>query len=274
MQPRSSKFSSHWLMLAMCGIAMFSMVTSLHADVLLNSGDISLWPAAPIIETYDPDPNGSSTTEINNAGAKVGQGFTVGGLPLQIDKIYIAYDAADDVNKSFNLELYEVLVANGTEAPPGQGSLVTKSYVDVDIFDAAFPPDGQDDPGVLEFDFTGADEVVLAAGGTYVFMIIDTDATIDFAWLSNHSGNPYAYVKLGPDGLAALADHLLLSGPILVNRRTGSAHRSTQGPGQLFYKCPFFSATYTPAPGDNHLGLLDRKIFCLFFSHDIENPGS
>ena len=192
MQPRSSKFSSHWLMLAMCGIAMFSMVTSLHADVLLNSGDISLWPAAPIIETYDPDPNGSATTEINNAGAKVGQGFTVGGLPLQIDKIYIAYDAADDVNKSFNLELYEVLVANGTEAPPGQGSLVTKSYVDVDIFDAAFPPDGQDDPGVLEFDFTGADEVVLAAGGTYVFMIIDTDATIDFAWLSNHSGNPYA----------------------------------------------------------------------------------
>ena len=135
------------------------------------------WPGSPFISTMS-NPNTTATVpeSFNSANTSIGQTFTVTttNYVLQTIDVYAGVGSGGTIT----LNLYDL----GSQTAPnpssysgnvnllGSGSGLSVSYVTQPY-------------GVLEFDFTGSDQVILQAGHMYAFEVAGTQGTTPIYWM-------------------------------------------------------------------------------------------
>jgi glucuronoarabinoxylan endo-1,4-beta-xylanase len=135
------------------------------------------WPGSPLITTLSNPTNQATVPEsFNSANTSIGQTFkvTTTNYTLQTIDIY----AGSGNGGTITLNFYDL----GSQSAPnpssyagsanllGSGSGLSASYIN-----QAY--------GILEFDFTGSDQVILQAGHMYAFELAGTQGTTPVYWM-------------------------------------------------------------------------------------------
>lgn len=173
-----------------------------RAGLIVN--DNAAWPATTYLQTFDRTDVNVEAERDARFTRNLAQTFQA-GTAFKLDKIYIDYEEGI-VGKEMTIRLFTVPNVNGTTlAQPGDAAftgtvLFSHTYVTSEFI---ITSDGGNNPlGVMEFDFTEADEITIpATTGTagYAFQIVrsgagsELDATGEraFKWHFNDNDNRY-----------------------------------------------------------------------------------
>lgn len=190
------------ILLALVG---FSLSSRAGVNVLQNvSPGATTWPGAPVI-----------TTLANPSTATVSQNFTnniLGSLSLLATNYSQTFTV---LTTNYILQTIDIYAGGGTGTGPGTN--LTLNLFDLGIQNAPNPtPYGRQaypdivggnlfgsgtglsitytnqTNGVLEFDFTGSDQVLLQAGHVYAFELTGPANTLPVNWQSITNSNPYS----------------------------------------------------------------------------------
>ncbi len=193
-----------------CALAVVSFAPSRGlAALIVTEG--ATWPASPAVQTYArTDANVTSERDVRYI-RDLAQTFQVASA-IQVDKIYVDVEEAV-ANREYTLRMFTVADVNAADPlidPNNAGftgtvlfSLTTTTSAGINTADG-----GNNPLLVLEFDLTGADEVMLSpsvGSAGYGFQILrtgdgrtnpdGTDPAGDsraFKWHYNNNGNLFA----------------------------------------------------------------------------------
>jgi len=160
------------------GVALLLAPASGVAGLIVNEN--GTWPAAPVVETFartDGNVNSERDARFNR---DLTQTFQV-SAPFQLDKVYIDYEEALP-DKEITIRLFTVADVNAADPiidPDNPGFTGAILFSQMHTTSSGINTgDGGNNPFlVMEFDLTGADEVMLAANtGSegYAFQIVRT----------------------------------------------------------------------------------------------------
>jgi glucuronoarabinoxylan endo-1,4-beta-xylanase len=190
-----------WLVLLLA-LTCSAMVLSLKAGVAVIQNvapGATSWPGSPIISTMLNPSSATAAQTFTNSGSgftTIGQTFTVTSTNylLQSIEIYAGGGIGTGAGVSLTLNLFDL----GYQAAPNPAPYSRTAYKDIiggNLFGAGAGLQisyANQVNGILEFDFTGADEALLQAGHMYVFELQASVRTNVIYWFSVTSGNPYA----------------------------------------------------------------------------------
>jgi glucuronoarabinoxylan endo-1,4-beta-xylanase len=160
-----------------------------HAGVTVAqnvSVGATIWPGSPIISTVsDPSSQATVSEEFggpSTANTNLSETFTITttNYTLQTIDIYAGGGTGTSPSATLTLNLYDL----GTQTAPNP-SPYTASIAGANLFGsgAGLPVSySSQTAGVLEFDFTGADQVTLQQGHMYAFELTGVSGTTPVAW--------------------------------------------------------------------------------------------
>jgi glucuronoarabinoxylan endo-1,4-beta-xylanase len=157
------------------------------------------WPGSPTIITMLNPSSATVPQTFTNSGSgftTIGQTFTVTSTNyvLKSIEIYAGGGVGTSAGVSLTLNLFDL----GNQAAPNPTPYSRSAYKDIiggNLFGSGVGLQityGNQVNGILEFDFTGADQALLQAGHMYVFELQTSVRTNVINWLSVTIGNPYA----------------------------------------------------------------------------------
>jgi glucuronoarabinoxylan endo-1,4-beta-xylanase len=156
------------------------------------------WPGSPIIRTMLNPSSATVPQTFTNSGSgftTIGQAFTITSTNyfLQSIDIYAGGGIGTGAGVSLTLNLFDL----GYQAAPNPTPYSRTAYKDIiggNLFGAGagLPITYANQVnGILEFDFSGADQVLLQAGHMYALELQTSVRTNVIYWLSVTNGNPY-----------------------------------------------------------------------------------
>jgi glucuronoarabinoxylan endo-1,4-beta-xylanase len=192
-----------WLCLGTWILALISLgsVMSSNAGVTVIQNvapGATSWPGSPFIRTMLNPSSATVGQTFTNSGSgftTIGQTFTVTSTNyiLQSIDIYAGGGLGTGSGANVTLNLFDL----GYQVAPNPTPYSRQAYKDIiggNLFGSgaglAIIYANQVN-GILEFDFTGADQVLLQVGHMYVFELQTSVRTNVIYWLSVTNGNPY-----------------------------------------------------------------------------------
>src|SRR5215470_4329930 len=165
-----------WL-LSLLALTYSAMVLSLKAGVAVTQNvapGATVWPGSPIISTMLNPSSATAAQTFTNSGSgftTIGQTFTITSTNylLQSIEIYAGGGIGTGAGVSLTLNLFDL----GYQSAPNPTPYSRTAYKDIiggNLFGsgAGLPVSYANQVnGILEFDFTGADQVLLQAGHLY-----------------------------------------------------------------------------------------------------------
>src|SRR5262245_2358319 len=156
------------------------------------------WPAAPIITTMaNPSSAPSSVTFTNGAGiTRMGQTFTINATNYLLDKInlYAGGGTGTGTGTNLVLRLHDLGFQTAPEPSP-YGGVTPNETIAPDLLGAgaglSITYTNQAN-GILEFDFTGPDRVMLQNGHMYAFELTGTSSTQPVRWFARTASSSYS----------------------------------------------------------------------------------
>jgi glucuronoarabinoxylan endo-1,4-beta-xylanase len=190
-----------WLLLLPVLICSGTAV-SLRAGVTVvqNVGPgATSWSGSPIIRTMLNPSSATVAQTFTNSGSgftTVGQTFTITSTSynLQSIEIYAGGGIGTGAGVSLTVNLFDL----GYQAAPNPTPYSRTAYNDIiggNLFGSGAGLQisyANQVNGILEFDFSGADQVLLQAGHMYVVELQSSVRTNVIYWLSVTNGNPYS----------------------------------------------------------------------------------
>ncbi len=156
------------------------------------------WPGSPLVSTMpNPSTATAAQTFTNGSGlTTLGQTFTIAttNYLLQTIDIYVGGGFGTGPGTNLTLNLFDL----GYQVAPNPTPYSRQAYKDViggNLFGSGAGVQisyVNQANGILEFDFTGADQALLQAGHMYVLELQTSVRTNVIYWQSVTTGNPYA----------------------------------------------------------------------------------
>ncbi len=155
------------------------------------------WPPTPVLSTMANPSSATIQQSFTNSGrTSLGQTFTITGTnyTLQQIDIYAGNGTGNGPGTNLFLRLFDLGFQTSPEPAP-YGGVTPNETISANLFGSgnglgiAYAPQAN---GILEFDFTDTDQVVLQAGHMYAFELGGGSAQAPVNWLSRTSGNPYS----------------------------------------------------------------------------------
>ena len=179
--------------LTLSGVAFLTTAAQTQAGVIVNG--VGSWPTSPALEAIDNFQDDAALDVKDNR--RHTQTFQL-TTPVTLDKAYI--DTTGIVsNKSFTIDIFAVADTNAGTAgspPPAPATPLLSVTGNTGSLSGA---------SILEFDFTGSDEITLPASvGTagYAIQINRTQSDLAFKWRYNLAGSTDADLYTAGQGYA------------------------------------------------------------------------
>jgi uncharacterized repeat protein (TIGR03803 family) len=167
-------------------ILLFAAGTSFAGVTVIQNGSpgATSWPGTPAISTLS-NPSSASVVESFNGGGgntNLSQTFTIvaGDFVLQTISIYAGTGTGTGAGTNLTLKLYDLGIQTAPNPSPYAGSIVGGNLfgagAGLSIGYASQPA------GILQFDFTGSDQVTLSNGHMYAFELTGVLNTMPVFW--------------------------------------------------------------------------------------------
>jgi glucuronoarabinoxylan endo-1,4-beta-xylanase len=172
------------------------LLLPVHAGVIVvqgvSPGAIS-WPGSPLISTMANPSSATSAQTFKTGRTTLGQTFSIAGTNYILQQIDI-YAGGGTGTVSLSLRLFDLGFQTAPDPNP-YGSATPNETISGNLFNSGSGFSvaySNQVNGVLEFDLTGSDQILLQNGHMYVFELGGVSGSNPINWFSRNSGNPYS----------------------------------------------------------------------------------
>ena len=152
------------------GLLMWAMAAHAGVNVITNTAPgATSWPGNPVLSTVSNPASQATVVESFNGGGgntNLGQTFTIGGSDLTLQTIDLYAGAGTGTGAGTNIVLHLFDLGSQTAPNPSPYTAGADLFNSGNGLSISYAPQAT---GILEFDFTGADQVTLHAGHMYAF---------------------------------------------------------------------------------------------------------